>query len=81
MMSELVTNAIRYTRVLLLVEAAVNDHRLRVEVTDDNPAPALVADPGPLATGWRGLRIVAELADRWGTIRVPEGKTCGLSFG
>ena len=74
MISELVTNAVRYTVALLRVAASVQDETLRVEVTDDNPVPPGALDPLPFATGGRGLRIVDDLADRWGTIALPEGK-------
>ena len=66
--SELVANAVRHAEAdPIAVRFAVILEHVRVEVGDDGPGfdPEIRADePGP-AGGW-GLRLVDELADRWG---------------
>lgn len=75
MISELVSNAVRHTRTVLLVGVTIGDHMLRVDVTDDNPTLPVARDPEQEATGGRGLRIVDALATRWGITPTAEGKT------
>ena len=76
LVSELVTNAIRYARRTLLVAVELQDHVVRVEVTDDDPElPSLSVAEDDDATSGRGLRIVNDLADQWGVTEGPNGKT------
>ncbi len=74
MLSELVTNAVRYGGGPLQVELTSGPEVFHAEVVDDGSgfrAPA--RDTNDLATpgGW-GLHLVDALADRWGTY---EGST------
>jgi signal transduction histidine kinase len=66
--SELVANAVRHARAdLIAIRFSVVPDYVRVEVGDEGPGfdPAIPPEnPGP-AGGW-GLRLVDELADRWG---------------
>src|SRR3954451_9842753 len=71
--SELVTNAVRHTRTVLLVLVTIENHTLHVDVTDDNPTLPTPPDPEHQATGGRGLRIVDALATRWGVTPTTEG--------
>ncbi|MFR9794892.1 ATP-binding protein [Streptomyces sp. MS06] len=71
LVSELVTNAVVHTfsaRILCGV-ALLPDGSLRVEVHDDDPATRRPAPgrPCPDDESGRGLCIVRELADSWGT--------------
>ena len=75
MLSELVTNAVRHTRTVLLVQVTIEDHTLHVDVTDDDPTLPAPPDPEHDATSGRGLRIVHALAARWGVTSTPEDKT------
>jgi serine/threonine-protein kinase RsbW len=74
-LSELVSNSLRYARPLedhtLTVGWDMHPDMLRVSVTDGGsptgrPVPRR---PGELATGGRGLKIVQTLAQRWGVER------------
>lgn len=48
---------------------------VRVEVSDDDPRPAVLREPDrDTETGW-GLNFVAEQADRWGCDPRDDGKT------
>lgn len=75
MISELVTNAVRHAHSLLRIEILVAEQTLRVEVVDDDPALPVAPDPHHSATSGRGLRIVDDLADRWGVTPGSSGKT------
>jgi anti-sigma regulatory factor (Ser/Thr protein kinase) len=74
--SELVTNAIRYGREPVTLAVRQVGARVRVEVTDANPTPPAVVDTATeqLATGRRGLTLVAGLCRRWGWEPSGEGK-------
>lgn len=74
--SEYATNAVLHssgnTFDLLIV---VNGTRARVEVGDDGPACAASRVPDEFEEYGRGLVVVDELADKWGTdFREEEGR-------
>jgi signal transduction histidine kinase len=73
--SELVGNACRYARKQVTVRVEVEGgDGLRIEIEDDGPGmPALHTGEPDEDTG-RGLRIVATIADRWGTEPTADGK-------
>ena len=52
MISELVTNAVRHTRTVLLVLVTIENHTLHVDVTDDNPTLPMLPDPEHDAHAW-----------------------------
>jgi anti-sigma regulatory factor (Ser/Thr protein kinase) len=62
--SELVTNVVTHTTSAVVVVATFDDHRLRIEVHDQDPQ-APVAIPRA-AVGGFGLPIVEALCDAWG---------------
>lgn len=76
--SELVTNVVEHTDAGGLMEAWSDDPFV-LNVTDFDPAP-----PSPQAEaderGGRGLHIVDELADEWGTTPHADGKTVWATF-
>ena len=75
MISELEANGVRHAHSRLRVLAFIAEQTLRVEVSDDDPTlPVVAADAEHQALGGRGLRIVDELADRWGITPNPGGK-------
>ncbi|PIB03279.1 MULTISPECIES: SpoIIE family protein phosphatase [Streptomyces] len=72
--SELVTNAIRYSREPVRLRL-IRDRGLIIEVTDDSStAPHLRLAEDDDENG-RGLYITAQLTERWGTRREHRGKT------
>ncbi|MET9494472.1 ATP-binding protein [Streptomyces sp. NPDC006552] len=74
LVSELTTNAVLHTgseRVLCGLTLTGGEQRLRIELHDDGRA--LVPPPerhaAPFAEGGRGLVLIQQLADRWGSAR------------
>jgi anti-sigma regulatory factor (Ser/Thr protein kinase) len=82
LVSELVTNSIRYAdapaTAAVELHGAVFRDRVRVEVTDDGPGfePRPREPDADSRSGW-GLYLVDQLADRWG---VTSGETGGAWF-
>jgi anti-sigma regulatory factor (Ser/Thr protein kinase) len=78
--SELVTNAVRHSRCsereLLTVEAFCDEDRLSISVIDPGASGgrAEVVTRAP-ENGGLGLRVVQELAERWGAERGRDGYT------
>jgi len=74
MTSELATNCVRHAHSDF--ELAIHDSRreIRVEVSDDGEGEPMLRSPGPHEQSGRGLRIVEELSDAWGTIPQTNGK-------
>lgn len=74
--SELVTNSVLHAGTPVAVRCEIDEDRVRVAVSDDNPAGL---QPGPLeemAEHGRGVQIVSALADAWGTdVAEDDGKS------
>ncbi|HEY9329111.1 MAG TPA: SpoIIE family protein phosphatase [Streptomyces sp.] len=75
MVSELVTNAVKYGRTHHIGLRLVRTNALLCEVTDDEPAPATLLDATPDDESGRGLVLVSSLAREWGTSTTARGKT------
>ena len=75
MVSELTANAVRHAGEEFTVVIDVRDSHVRVEVHDPEPALPNMRRPDVGDTSGRGLQIVSELADRWGTEPTDQGKT------
>ena len=74
-LSELVTNALRHGLGEIVTQGSVNQHELRVAVTDaGTELPQLLA-PDPDRIGGLGLHVVASVAETWGVAPFPGGKT------
>jgi anti-sigma regulatory factor (Ser/Thr protein kinase) len=74
--SELVTNAVRHGSCdATAVRVTLSDGRVRIEVTDGNPAPPQQREPELDDPTGRGIRIINELATRWGHEPAAHGKT------
>ncbi|MCD9874650.1 SpoIIE family protein phosphatase/ATP-binding protein [Streptomyces guryensis] len=72
-LSELVTNAIRYGADPIRVRVLF-DRTLICEVFDSSSTSPHLRYAAMTDEGGRGLFLVAQLADRWGTRYTPEGK-------
>ncbi|AYN38009.1 GAF domain-containing protein [Streptomyces dangxiongensis] len=72
-LSELVTNAIRYGRGPIGVRL-LRDRTLICEVSDRSTTSPHLRYAGSTDEGGRGLFLVAQLAERWGTRYTPQGK-------
>jgi anti-sigma regulatory factor (Ser/Thr protein kinase) len=73
--SELVTNAIRYTTDVVVVQWSVSeDAEFVIEVGDSAPELPEIATDDALSLHGRGLVIVAAVADDWGAHRIEGGK-------
>jgi anti-anti-sigma regulatory factor len=78
---ELVTNAVDHAGTMIGLRLSMGHRYLMIAVRDGSTArPRL--DPGPpgeISTG-RGLRLVEELAHRWGCLLAPDGKIVWASL-
>ncbi|MDT0469745.1 SpoIIE family protein phosphatase [Streptomyces gibsoniae] len=72
--SELVTNAVRYGTPPLLLRI-IKDRTLTCEVSDSSPSAPHLRHARTVDEGGRGLFICAQLAQRWGTRYSTDGKT------
>ncbi|WP_435616328.1 SpoIIE family protein phosphatase [Streptomyces sp. Tue6028] len=73
-LSELITNAIRYGDPPITVRL-LYDRYLTCEVSDTSHNAPHLRHAATLDEGGRGLFLIAQLADRWGTRYTPDGKT------
>ncbi|MGW1542185.1 SpoIIE family protein phosphatase [Streptomyces sp. NPDC002309] len=72
--SELVTNAIRYARPPIRLRL-IHDRRLTCEVFDGSSAAPHLRHARASDEGGRGLLLVSQFAERWGTRQEEIGKT------
>lgn len=72
--SELVTNAVRYGAPPLLLRI-IKDHTLTCEVHDASSSAPHLRHARTVDEGGRGLFICAQLSQRWGTRYSADGKT------
>ncbi|MBZ9639770.1 ATP-binding protein, partial [Streptomyces sp. PSKA30] len=75
MVSELVTNAIRYGRPPIKLRLIHEKNTLICEVSDSSSTTPHMRRARIFDEGGRGLLLVAQLARRWGTRHAPAGKT------
>ncbi|MFB6874971.1 SpoIIE family protein phosphatase [Streptomyces sp. NPDC056323] len=72
-LSELITNAIRYGSAPVTVRLLL-DRTLTCEVADSSSTSPHLCDAAAMDEGGRGLFLVGQLAERWGTRYTPRGK-------
>ncbi|MCZ9337052.1 ATP-binding protein, partial [Streptomyces sp. TRM76130] len=72
--SELVTNAIRYGEPPIQLRL-IRDHSLICEVSDGSPTSPHLRRAHAYDEGGRGLLLVAQLTERWGSRPTGGGKT------
>jgi two-component sensor histidine kinase len=75
MSSELIINAVEHAQSTYEVRIIDKVSRVRVEVRDWSDRQPVVSDPALDATSGRGLRMVSQLAAKWGIEPAEEGKT------
>jgi anti-sigma regulatory factor (Ser/Thr protein kinase) len=73
--SELVTNALRYGRGPVDLTLALTGRTLRIAVSDEGTSLPVQQSPGEDAQSGRGLSIVEMLADNWEVVVRLTGKT------
>ena len=64
--SELATNAVKHARTRFEVTITAQES-IRIEVIDQGPVTPAMTDPSRHGLG---MRIVAQLSDRWGTDQI-----------
>jgi DNA-binding NarL/FixJ family response regulator len=74
LVSELVTNAIVHASSAPRVEVELGRDRIRVAVYDADPTPPARRTPDLDRVGGRGLLLLDQLADRWGSEPSGSGK-------
>jgi serine phosphatase RsbU (regulator of sigma subunit)/anti-sigma regulatory factor (Ser/Thr protein kinase) len=74
LVSELVTNAIRYAKGEILVRLILESGTVVCEVHDSSPALPRVLQVDRDAENGRGLHVVSQLSSRWGARRTHSGK-------
>ena len=72
---ELVTNVVKHVGSSLTVRATYEFSRIRIEVDDMSTKVPVLRQSEITEVGGRGLLLVAQLADDWGTEVHAEGKT------
>jgi serine phosphatase RsbU (regulator of sigma subunit)/anti-sigma regulatory factor (Ser/Thr protein kinase) len=74
LVSELVTNAVRYAQGKIGLRLVREDKALVCEVLDDSAALPRLRHPDDSDERGRGLQVVSQLAQRWGARRAASGK-------
>jgi anti-sigma regulatory factor (Ser/Thr protein kinase) len=72
--SEIVTNAVRHSGGPVELRLRHEGAGVRAEVLDRSSRPPVLLPANVLGERGRGLRIVARLATRWGSMRTRSGK-------
>ena len=75
LVSELVTNAVRYGAGPILLSVTVRGTSLRCEVTDAHPAAPCLKAAGADDESGRGMQLIHELSHRCGVRPTRRGKT------
>jgi PAS domain S-box-containing protein len=74
LVSEILTNAIRHTRLAISLRLYCTDREVIAEITDDNPHVPMPVLAKPIDDYGRGLALVETLASRWGSLPANGGK-------
>lgn len=75
LVSELVSNAHEHAHCPAVVDVALDERMLRVDVADEDPTIPAPREAGGDDERGRGLMLVAALASRWGATRAVGGKS------
>jgi anti-sigma regulatory factor (Ser/Thr protein kinase) len=79
--SEVITNAVRYTRAPCMVTVRWTGVRVRIEVTDADPVRPQPRDASLESENGRGLLLVESLAAAWGSVPDQAGKVVWFEVG
>lgn len=79
--SEIVTNALVHAGTPIGVRVSLGPRHVRVEVADGSPHLPSPRDYSPTSGTGRGLYLVADLVDRWGSRRDGGGKIVWFEIG
>ncbi len=79
-LSELVTNALRYGVGDIVTLGSLDEHAVRVAVTDSGDELPEVQPIESGRIGGLGLHVVTRVADTWGVAPFPGGKTVWASL-
>lgn len=75
LVSELVTNAVRYGTPPIRLRVECDDsHDMVVRVADASPQQPVRLHPGAADESGRGIELVDLLSDAWGVESLPDGK-------
>jgi DNA-binding NarL/FixJ family response regulator len=74
LVSEIVANAVLHAGTPSELAVQLLDDRVRVAVTDHDPAQPKRRPDNPLTSTGRGIALIERLSLAWGIDRVPEGK-------
>lgn len=74
MTSELATNSVRHAHSDFELAIHCSRDEIRVEVSDHGQGQPVLRSPTPREQSGRGLRIVQEFSDAWGTVPSTNGK-------
>jgi anti-sigma regulatory factor (Ser/Thr protein kinase) len=82
MVSELAANAILHAHTGFSVGVEITSSTVRIDVSDTGPSVPSLQTPDPLRPSGRGLRIIEELSEQWGSVISADAKTvwCMLHF-
>jgi anti-sigma regulatory factor (Ser/Thr protein kinase) len=74
LVSEIVANAVLHARTTAELSVQLLPTRVRVAVTDLDPAQPKRRPDDPLTSTGRGIALIEKLSLAWGIERTPEGK-------
>lgn len=80
MVSELATNAILHAGTGFVVQIERTDGRVKVTVADEGRGTPVLRQPDVRQLHGRGLQVVRELSDDWGTVAATDGKSTAVWF-
>jgi anti-sigma regulatory factor (Ser/Thr protein kinase) len=73
--SELASNAVIHAGTPFAVSIRYTGSAVRISVRDESATRPVLRNGGPASLSGRGLRLVAAMAEAWGTDGGPDGKT------
>lgn len=81
LVSEMVTNAVLHARSEIHLTVDCEDGSITVEVADHSPLPPSIRHYSHEAATGRGMQLVEQLADAWGTRTDADGKVVWFTLG